>query len=150
MDRLQIEVSYEWQPVYLREKVEYQFPLAISPYMRTHYKVPAVFRWEIYQKVTGDKKIVYIGEAQELCPKRLYGYLNPGSTQLANKKVNADFRGYINDKLTVKLDICRLQSISFAGSVLGPDAIQDKYVRRLIVEAAILEHKKRGYTVIDL
>jgi hypothetical protein len=93
MNALQIKLAYEWQTVLLREKVEYLFPMAISPFMRTRYKGPAIFKWEVYQTTPGDKKMVYIGEAQELCPKRLYGYLNPGSTQLANKKVNTEIRG---------------------------------------------------------
>ena len=111
MNPFQIKLTYEWQPVLLRENVEYLFPMAISPFMRTRYKGPAVFKWEIYQNIPGDKKLVYIGEAQELCPKRLYGYLNPGPTQLANKKVNTEFRGYLKENLKIKLDICHIQDI---------------------------------------
>lgn len=150
MNQLQINIAYEWQPVFLREKVEYLFPMAISPYMRSEYRGPAVFKWDIYQKTTGDKKLAYIGEAQELCPRRLYGYLNPGPTQEANKKVNAAFRGYLNEKLNIKLYVCRIQEIVFAGSVLTPEAIKDVHNRRMITEAMMFEHKKRGFTVPDL
>ena len=150
MEQLQISLSYEWQSVYVREKVEYFFPMAISPYMRTKYRVPAVFRWSVFQRVPGDRKITYIGEAQELCPKRLYGYLNPGSTQLANKKVNSDFRGYLKDKLSIKLDICQVKEVKFGDSLSGEEAINEKHLRRLIAEAMIVEHKKRGFTIIDL
>ena len=98
MNQIQIGLAYEWESVLLRENTEYLFPMAISPFMRTRYKAPAVFKWDIYQKTPGDKKLVYIGEAPELCPRRLYGYLNPGATQLANKKINAEFRGYLKEK----------------------------------------------------
>jgi hypothetical protein len=150
VEQLQISLSYEWQSVYVREKVEYFFPMAISPYMRTKYRVPAVFRWSVFQRVPGDRKIAYIGEAQELCPKRLYGYLNPGSTQLANKKVNADFRGYLKDRLNIKLDICQVKEVKFGDSLPGEEAVNEKHLRRLIAEAMIVEHKKRGFTIIDL
>jgi hypothetical protein len=148
--QLQISLAYEWQPVLLREKVEYLFPMAISPFMRTRYKGPAVFRWTVFQRLPEDKKIAYIGEAQELCPQRLYGYLNPGPGQLANKKVNSDFRNYLKEKLSIKLDICEIKEVKFGETVLGIQSLHDKHVRRMIAEAMIMEHKKRGFTIIDL
>jgi hypothetical protein len=56
MDQLQIDLKYRWFPVYLREKVDYLFPMAISPHMRLLYKGPAVFKWEVFQKIAGDKE----------------------------------------------------------------------------------------------
>jgi hypothetical protein len=150
MAQLPIKITYEWQPVYLRENVEYLFPVAISPFMRTRYKIPAVFKWDVYQKKPGDKKLVYIGEAQELCPQRLYGYLNPGATQLAYKKVNTEFRAYLKEKLGIGLAICRVQEIDLGGSLLHQDALADKHVRRFLSEALIVEHKQKGFTVVDL
>jgi hypothetical protein len=150
MHELQIKLTYEWQPVLLREGVEYLFPMDISPFMRARYKTPAVFKWDIFQKNPGDKKLVYIGEAQELCPKRLYGYINPGATQMANKKVNTDFRNYLKEKMKVGLQICRIQEIHLGGNVLDMSAFSDKHLRRLVVEASIVEHQKKGFTVVDL
>ena len=150
MNDLQIKLTYEWQAVYLRENVEYLFPMAISPFMRAKYKVPAVFKWDIYQKTPGDKKLIYIGEAQELCPRRLYGYLNPGPTQLANKKVNEEFRRYLREKLKIGLEICQVKEVQLGGLTLDTDAFTDKHVRRLAVEAFIVAHTKRGITVAEL
>jgi len=150
MNQLQLKLTYEWEPVFLREKVEYLFPMDISPYMRSKYKEPAVFKWEIYQNIIGDRKIVYIGEAAELCPKRLYGYLNPGPTQLANKKINTEFRGYLKEKLKIKLDICRMQELTFGESIFDAGAFGDKHLRRLVAEAMMIEHGKRGFTIMDL
>ena len=150
MRELQIKLTYEWQAVYLRENVEYLFPMDISPYMRAKYKAPAVFKWDVYQRKPGDKKLVYIGEAQELCPKRLYGYLNPGQTQLANKKVNTDFKGYLKEKLKIGLEICQIQKIQIGESVLDMTAFNDKHVRRLVSETLIVEHHQKGFTVMDL
>ncbi len=149
-ETLQFECRYQWKPAFLRERVEYFFPMAISPYMRIQYKGPAVYRWEVFQKHSGDKKIVYIGEAPEMCPKRLYSYLNPGPTQLANQKVNVDFRGYLKEKMTIRLDICDIIEFVMAGLVMSPALLSDKYVRRMLVAAQIIEHKKQGYTVMDL
>jgi hypothetical protein len=150
MAELQINLTYQWQTVYLRENVEYLFPMAISPFMRNRYKSPAVFKWDIHLKTPGDKKLVYIGEAQELCPRRLYGYLNPGQTQLANKKVNAEFRAYLKEKLRIGLEICQVRQIIFGGSVMDSGALTDKHIRRLVAEMLIVESKKNGFTVVDL
>jgi hypothetical protein len=150
MRELQIKLIYEWQAVYLRENTEYIFPMAISPYMRSRYKSPALFKWDIFQNNPGDKKLVYIGECQELCPQRLYSYLNPGPTQLANKKVNTDFRNYLKENLHIRLAICQFQEIKFEESLLDSGALTDKHIRRLLSEALIVEHRKTEFTVVDL
>jgi hypothetical protein len=150
MNQLQIKLIYQWETVLLRENVEYLFPMAISPFMRIRYKEPAVFKWEIYQKTPGDKKLIYIGEAPELCPRRLYSYLNPGPTQLANKKINTEFRAYLKENLKIKLDICRIQDMTFGATLLDVKAFADKHFRRLTVEAMIIEYEKKGFTVADL
>ena len=150
MNQTQIIFSYEWQSVLLREKVEYLFPMSITPFMRAKYKEPAVFRWNVYSKTPGDKKLLYIGEAQELCPKRLYGFLNPGPTQQTNKRVNTEFRSFLREKLTIKLEVCNLQEIVFGDAILELGALGDKYLRRLIVDTMIVEHKMKGFTVVDL
>jgi hypothetical protein len=149
MELLQIKLTYEWQPVFLRDKVEYLFPADISPYMRSKYKEPAIFRWDVYQKTASDKKLVYIGDAQELCPKRLYGYLNPGETQRTNQKINGEFRGYLRDKLNVKLDICNIREIIYKDITLTKAALDDKYIRLMIVNLMMIEHKNKGYTVME-
>jgi hypothetical protein len=149
MDHLQIKLAYEWQPVFLREKVEYLFPMAITPFMRAKYRDPAVFLWDIYQKSAGDKKLIYIGDAQELCPKRLYGYLNPGPTQKTNQKINTEFRGYLREKLNIQLDVCNIKEIVYRDTVLDKSALDDKYMRLLIVNAMTIEFKNKGYTVME-
>jgi hypothetical protein len=149
MDQLQIRLTYEWQPVFLREKVEYLFPMDITPYMRAKYREPAVFLWNIYQKTPEDKKLVYIGDAQELCPKRLYGYLNPGPTQKTNQKINTEFRGYLREKLNIRLDICNIREICFNDSVLDRSALDDKYMRLVVVNAMTVDLKNKGYTVME-
>jgi hypothetical protein len=118
--------------------------------MRTRYKEPAVFKRDIYQKTPGDEKLTYAGEAQELCPKRLYGYLNPGPTQLANKKVNTEFRGYLMDNLKIKLDVCHIDDLTFGRSMLDIRTFTDKHVRTLVADPLVVEHGKRGFTVMDL
>jgi hypothetical protein len=147
MDQIQLKLTYEWQPVFLREKVEYLFPMAITPSMRTKYREPAVFKWDVYNTKPGDKKMVYIGDAQELCPKRLYGYLNPGPTQKTNQKINGEFRAFLKEKLSIGLYTCVISEISFGEAAPVKVSVDDKYVRLMIVNAMIINHKNKGFTV---
>jgi hypothetical protein len=150
MYELNIALSYDWQAILMREKVEYMFPLAITPFMRMRYREPAIYRWNIYRKTADDKKLVYIGEAQELCPKRLYGYLNPGSTQETNKRIKTEFEAYLREGLNIRLEICNISVLKFGDSILGKESLVDKYIRRFIEEAMVVEYRKRGFTVLDL
>jgi hypothetical protein len=150
LETLRLDCQYSWKPAYLRERVEYFFPADISPFMRNQYKGPAVFRWLVSPKPGETMATVYIGEAQEMCPKRLYGYLNPAPTQAANKKVNTDFREYLKDKRTVRLDLLDVQEFLIGGLVTETLSLQDKYARRLLVAAQIIIHQKQGYTIVDL
>ena len=150
MKRFDIAIAYEWQTVLLRENVKYSYPLAITPFMRSRYREPGIFRWNIYGKAGEDKKLFYIGEAQEICPRRLYGYLNPGPTQQSNKKIKAEFEAYLKEGLNVGLDICSVTELKLDGLSLDKEALSDKYNRRLIVAAMVVEHRKKGLTVLDL
>ena len=148
MNRLDIELTYEWQPVYVREKMEYFFPDVITPFMRTKYREPAVYKWEVSQTRPDEPKIIYIGEGQEFCPQRLYGYLNPGATQMNNKRVNTDFRGYLKEKRKISISICNVTRIMIGSYEMNEKGLQEKNVRQLIVEAMIFEHRKKGFTVL--
>jgi hypothetical protein len=150
MDQLNIVLAYEWQPVLLRDKVDYLFPMGVTPFMRARYKEPAVYRWNIFQKTSGDRKLVHIGEAQELCPRRIYGYLNPGPTQQTNKKIKTEFENYMRQSMSIGLDICVIQELTFGETVLGKQALNDKYIRQLIQTAMIIEHRKKGFTVLEV
>ena len=76
-----IRLSYQWQSVLKGENETYFFPDAITPFMKMRYKGPAIYRWNVHKSTPGDKKLVYVGEAKELCPGRIKGYLDPGSSQ---------------------------------------------------------------------
>lgn len=42
---------------------EYTFPKKITSFMRSIYRRPAIYRWNIFRKEPGDEKLIYIGEA---------------------------------------------------------------------------------------
>ncbi len=150
MNHLGINLVYEWQAVLTEENEEYLFPHTITPFMKTRYREPAIYRWDICKNVPEDKKLVYIGETQELCPGRVNGYLNPGSSQQTNRRIKADFESYLMEGLKLRLDICSLDKISVGDSVFTRENISDKHIRRMIEEALIVHHKLRRFTVKNL
>lgn len=66
-----------------------------------------------------------------------------------NKKIKAGFMSYLREKLTNGLDICNIHELKFSESLLGKEALADKYTRQLIEPAMIVGHRKRGFTVLD-
>jgi len=89
---IKVEFTYHWIPILKEEGQEYHFPEEISSFMRKNYRKPAIYRWNVFRNIPSDKKIIYIGEAQELCPQRINGYLYPGPSQRTNNRIKKYLR----------------------------------------------------------
>jgi len=92
MNRLKIEFAYQWEPLLISENRVYLFPKVITSFMKRRYKYPAIYRWSVFKKKPEDEKLIYIGEAQELCPQRINGYLNPDLSKQTNKRIKEKFQ----------------------------------------------------------
>jgi len=65
-------ISFVWKPILKDEISLYQFPNPISSFMKSSYNVPAIYRWIVQ---TPDNKVLYyIGETEQLCPRRITHY----------------------------------------------------------------------------
>jgi hypothetical protein len=104
MQNIQISLTSAWQPVYLRDGVEYQFPMAISPYMRVKIRIPAVFKWDIYQPRRRQEAGLY-RRSQELCPNGFTVTLIPGPPNWPIKK-SMPISEVPERKLGIRLEIC--------------------------------------------
>ena len=89
---IKVEFTYHWIPILKEEGQEYHFPEENSSFMRKNYRKPAIYRWNVFRNIPSDKKIIYIGEAQELCPQRINGYLYPGPSQRTNNRIKKYLR----------------------------------------------------------
>jgi len=118
--------------------------------MMLRYKRPAIYRWDVHRSVPGDKKIVYIGQAKELCPGRIRGYLAPGPRQETNKRILHLFEGFLQDGLKITLDVCIIGEIEIDRFELIPMSLGDKHVRLLVESAIIMEHKHKGFSLLNL
>ena len=104
-EKIKLDLSYTWEPVLSKEDQEYHYPMPISPYMKEHYHFPSIYRWDVYEQMPEDKKQIYIGEAQILCPQRIQGYLTPGPSQQINKRMKEKFQGFLKDGLKIRLEV---------------------------------------------
>ena len=150
MDRLSIELAFEWKAVRMGEDGEYFFPQPVTKSMRQAYPGPAVYRWNIYKDRPTDRKLVYIGETAKLAPDRIRGYLKPGPSQTTNQRLKREFEGYLEQGLRVRLEVLRPDEVTVGDITLGPDDLQDKHVRQFIEELLITYYTRVGFTVLNL
>ena len=118
--------------------------------MRQTYKHPAIYRWNIFKKEPDDEKIIYIGEAQKLCPQRINGYLNPGPSQQTNKRIKEKFQGYLDEIFKIGLEILRFDNIKIENFAVTHNDLNDKHVRRFVEELMVIICKPKGFQILNL
>jgi len=150
MNRLKIELAYQWEPVLKEENREYLFPQIITSFMKRRYKLPAIYRWNIFNKEPEYEKLIYIGEAQELCPQRINGYLNPGRFQQTNKRINKRFQDQLKKGFRIKLEILQFNKINIEDFTFTNNDLHDKHFRRLLEELMIIICKQKGVKILNL
>ena len=150
MNKLKVEFAYQWGPILIDDSRGYLFPEKITPFMKSRYKHSAIYRWNIFRKEPGDEKLIYIGEAQELGPQRINGYLNPGPSQQTNKRIKEEFQGYLENGFKIGLDILQFDEIRIEDFTLTNNDLRDKHVRRFVEELLITIYKQKGFKILNL
>ena len=145
-----IEFAYQWKSILMEENKEYHFPEKITPFMTRTYKRPAIYRWNIFRKKPNDKKLIYIGVAQELCPKRINGYLKPGRSQQTNIRIKEKFQGYLGEGFKIGLEIFWFDNIKIGNFSLTNNDLNEKHVRRFIEELMVIIYKQKGFQILNL
>lgn len=150
IEKIKLDISYTWEPVLAKEDQEYHYPMPISRYMKEHYNRSSIYRWDIYEQLLEDRKQIYIGEAQILCPQRIRGYLTPGPSQQTNKRMKEKFQGFLKDGLKIRLEVLRLQGLFIGKVPLAASELSNKYVRRCIEALLIINYQNKGYALLNL
>lgn len=150
MYNIKVEFTYQWEPMLREEGKEYHFPERITAFMRGRYKHPAIYRWNIFRNEPEDEKLIYIGEAQELCPQRLNGYLNPGPSQQTNQRIKKEFQEYLDNGFKIGLEILRFDNITIGNFALTNTNLNDKHARRFIEELMIIIYKQKEFQILNL
>lgn len=142
-----LTIDSEWKPILENKSVQYLFPNTITSYMRQQYKMPAIYRWV----VDTDKTIesVYIGETEELCPRRVYGYLNPGPSQMTNIRINNLFNDLIKKGKVIRLEHLVFSDFSFDGKKITAQDLAKKNIRVLLENIMLAHHENDGTTILN-
>ncbi len=147
---IKVEFTYQWIPILKEEGQEYHFPEEISSFMRKNYRKPAIYRWNVFRNIPSDKKIIYIGEAQELCPQRINGYLYPGPSQRTNNRIKKIFKTYLDKGFKIRLEILHFGNIKIGDFTLSDNDLKDRHIRRFVEELMIIIHRQKGYEILNL
>jgi hypothetical protein len=150
MNRIQVELLYEWEAILRNENEAYFFPQETTGAMGRTYRGPAIYRWNIYANTPSDRKLVYIGETQALSPRRIRGYLKPGPSQKTNQRLKSEFHKYLEQGLQIRLEVLKFDKIAAGDYILTPGDLDDKHVRRFIEGLLITYYKRLGFTVLNL
>ena len=150
MTNSKVEFAYQWESVLTDINKEYFFPEKITPFMRSNYRHPAIYRWNIFKKEPEDERLIYIGNTQELCPDRINGYIKPGPSQQTNKRINEELQGYIKIGFKIKLEFLLFDNIKIEDFNLTQSNLQDKYVRLFIEALMIIIYKEKGFKMLNL
>jgi len=149
MGYLKVDFAYQWEPVLVDVSREYRFPEEITPYMKKIYWLPTIYRWNIFRNELSDEKLVYIGEAQELCPQRINNYLNAHPSQKTNWSIKEKFQNYLKNGLKIGLEFLQFEEIKFEDFILTYNDLQDKHVREFLQDTMIVLSKKLGFKVLN-
>src|SRR5271157_817941 len=61
-----IDVEMSWRILESGPGKPWSFPGAVSPYMKKHYRHPAIYRWTVALPGEDEPRLIYIGEAEDL------------------------------------------------------------------------------------
>lgn len=139
------DITFDWIPVLREEDEIYMFPNPITPYMKRLYKSPSIYRWNIHKGIPTSEKIIYIGEGQQLVPARIKGYLNPGPSQMTNKRLNNCFFEYKQRGYEISLEIIRFDAMNLGDSSFNLVDLENKYLRRFLENMLIIYYQQKGY-----
>lgn len=151
MKKLKFELlNYTWRPVLTDRRGEkYFFPGKITAFMKENYKYPSVYRWRIFSDNQDTSDTVYIGEAQELCPKRIMHILNPGAEQMTNIRLKKIFEKFLQEGKKVGLEILSFDYLKIGDVKFTQEALKNKLLRSLLETLMIIESQKAGLKILN-
>jgi hypothetical protein len=152
MPKLMVSGDYEWNPALKNDGSEYFFPDDVKLIQKNHkllYKLPAIYRWNIKNKEGIEQKIAYLGEADQLFPNRIKGYISPGSDQKTNIRINQELNNFLKENYIVALDRLEFEKITINGFDIVYLDLWDKHIRVMLESIFIVFHEKNGYKLLN-
>ena len=144
---IKLSMDFEWSPILEEELRQYLFPHKVTSYMRLKYQIPAIYRWV----VENDKAVesAYIGETEQLCPRRVYGYLNPGPSQMTNLRINNLFNELLTKGRSIKLEHLLINDFCLNEKKITSNDLTSKNIRVLLESIMLAEYEKDGISLLN-
>ena len=147
-----------------RGRTRYKVPLPeqrYSAYSRELFRA-AVYGWALYKtppdqgpSVNSDPYAVYVGEAENL-PRRLQGYLRPGSSQQTNKRIKEYLERELSRGSTIELQRFRFRDFHILMSratetyeLISVNALCNPFKRKLVENIGIIVHDARYCEILN-
>lgn len=133
---MEIKFEFEWKEVEVSKGAKYNYPEKMSTYMKTEYGFSSVYRWVLRK---GDDLKLYIGEADQLCPQRINGYINLGPKQFTNIRMKEKLLNFKEKHYDVTLEFLSIKSLLIENKEIHSKDLANKYLRKFI-EHLLLWH----------
>ena len=144
---LKIHIDFEWKLIFFDKSIPYNFPDRISKFMKQNYKIPAVYRWIVEEN--GKIKSMYIGEAEELCPRRVYSFLNPGPSQSTNFRLKIMFNNEISNGKKVLLEKLHFSEFMFDDKIIKYNELKKKQIRIFLESLLIVHYTNKKFKILN-
>lgn len=144
---LDIHLDFSWEKVLVNQRESYFFPNNISAYMKKKYNSPAIYRWLVHNNDRLES--IYIGEAEILCPRRIYHYLHPGPSQMTNIRINKLFNQLTNEGKKITLERLIFKDFVFDDKLISMSDLKKKTVRVFLEHLLLVHHDNTGMTLLN-
>lgn len=108
------------------------------------YPLPVVY---LFRLDDGEKTEVYIGETENM-KRRVAHYRNPGPSQKTNIYLNKIMKKYLQSGGRITIHLMTFIKVEIDGKIIG--GLDDKFVRRLLENAAILHAIQQGDQLLNM
>ena len=151
MDQNPLKIYVQWRSMMEQNETPYNYPAKFSRYLRERYSVPAVYRWRVLELQPGERKTVYIGEAEDLI-RRIQRVRTPSKKSKrgeTNKRLKQIFDEKISSGRTIVLDIADFDSFEMNGVSFSPEELEDQFKRKALENLILCFAQAEGQEILN-
>lgn len=148
INKIVTTITYSWDSVFEEEGKPYRFPRKMTQYMKSRYNHPAIYQWRICNKAGRNK--YYIGEAKQLCPQRINGYLSPGPLQKTNIRLNTFFHSCLENYIEIYLELLMIDSLLINEFQITQKDLEKAHLRKYVESLVIAHYMNKELEVLNL
>jgi hypothetical protein len=138
-----LDIGFIWQTVRTDVSTSYEYPKQPSPFMRTEYSRPGVYRWALCLP-DGRVEPLYVGETEKL-HRRLRAYLKPRSK--TEQRVKQELDKAREQGLSIRFEVLEFEPFEINGIEFQPRFLTNPFARKAIENLVVLSYAEAGFRV---